>query len=144
MSVRMKNKPLVLFTALVAAAGLAGVAAVLNSLFPQASAVGFMVRSAPLAVVIPIVLIGFSWLCDRLDRPSDQETYRFAVGRNSRSSDCNARHEVDEVDRRVSARSAPSRQTRHPNESSPIIVPVSIREQSFRLVVPVKKWWVGQ
>lgn len=144
MSVRMKNKPLVLCMALVAAAGLAGVAAALNGLFPQASVVGFIVRTAPLAIAIPFVLIAFSGLCDRFDGRSDQETYRFAVGRNSRSSDRNARHEVDEVDRRVSARNVPSQQTRHRNESAPIVVPVSIREQSFRLVVPGKKWWVGQ
>jgi hypothetical protein len=54
-----------------AACGATGIitctAALLDGLFPRGSALAFLLRTAPLAVVVPLVVAGFLVACDKFD-----------------------------------------------------------------------------
>jgi hypothetical protein len=116
---RSRNKPLVICIAIVASVFLAGAGALLDGLAPRASLAGFFMRTIPLAVVIPFVLVGFNALCDRCDgRP----TNRIALDGQSRWDDRSTQHDAYVADRRR----------------------IAVHERSFRSVVPGKKSWVGQ
>jgi hypothetical protein len=53
--------------ALGAAATITCTAAMLDGLFPRGSTLAFLARTAPLAVVVPLVLAGFVIACDKFD-----------------------------------------------------------------------------
>ena len=57
--------------AVIAAIGVAGTitctAALLDGLFARGSTLAFLARTAPLAVVVPLVLAGFVIACDKFD-----------------------------------------------------------------------------
>ncbi|HTQ37665.1 MAG TPA: hypothetical protein VMJ32_01480 [Pirellulales bacterium] len=142
MTIHKENKLLVVCAAIVASTALVSLTAVLDALSPKSSLVGFIIRTLPLAAVIPLVLMGFNTLCDRFgcrneaNRIIPVNTARpiySSAGCDALGADCNG-----------SVLKQPQPRTLNGNGSAPIIVPVSIHERFVRSVVPGKKWWVGQ
>ena len=142
MSAPIQNKPLVVCAAIVASAGLVGLVAVLNASFPSASLVGFIVRTAPLAVAIPFVLIGFNAWCDRFE--GQRDTNRIVQSKSAGRALGSGRRTAVDADRSGAMLKQSHRQKVNGDGSTPIIVPVSVHERFVRSVAPEKKWWVGQ
>jgi hypothetical protein len=67
MSSNIRNKLLVVCLALVASLTLASVGVLLNSLAPAGLVLGLLVRIVLLAIVIPLVVWGFSAACDKCE-----------------------------------------------------------------------------
>lgn len=144
MSLPSRNKPLIICAAFATSIVLAGAAALFDVLVPTASLAGFFMRTLPLAVVIPFVLFAFNSLCDRFEGRSDHERSETTLKRQIRSDHSDSQREPAGTDPRMSPAKSPNRRQLNENASTPIIVPVVVRERIFRTIVPGKKWWVGQ
>ena len=75
-SPRFRNKLLTSLVALVASSAFIGAAVLLDALAPH-GALGWLVKTIPLAVAIPVILIGYETACDWYYK-------RFILGENRR------------------------------------------------------------
>ena len=68
---RSRNKLIVIGVGSVVAISLASLGAVLDGIAPQGAVPGFLVRTVPVALAIPLLMLAFHYLCDKWSGTAD-------------------------------------------------------------------------
>jgi hypothetical protein len=68
MAMRCRNKLVAIGVGAFVALSLACLGAVLDGVGPHGSTLGFIIRTVPMALAIPLLLVAFNFLCDKWER----------------------------------------------------------------------------